>query len=156
VDKPGAQNIKIKLSSHITEYPFRYTFNCGETLNLKGKNILDLTGWFSFLISKRAFPTMPEHEYFFEFEHTDSYNFQLEFNQPVTIENGDLFTRKISNEYFEFESGIIQNSESSYLLRAMLVVKQGSIPPEKMELLSGLLTQLEELNSFVLRVVKKV
>jgi hypothetical protein len=52
-DKPGAGAPKIKLTSKITEFPYRYNFNCVEKMGL-GKDTfhVSLKNWFSFTISK--------------------------------------------------------------------------------------------------------
>lgn len=154
-DKPGGSESRIKLSSKITEFPFRYTFNCSEKIKLADKQHLNLLNWFSFTLSSKILPEIPTHEYFFDFDHSDVYNFMLDFGGPVTISNAEAFKKKINNAYFELDSEVIQNSEALYLLKVKLVVKQGSVPLADMQLLMDLVDELDALNNFTLAVEKK-
>lgn len=150
LDKPSSSEHKVKLSSFITEFPFRYTFNCSEKISLTNSKKLDLKNWFSFPISKIIIPETPTHDYFFDFDFSDSYNFLLDFNTPVQVKNKEEFIKRINNNYFELESDIIKNTDSSYLLKVKLVVKQNKIPLSEINLLTTLITDLEDLNNFSL------
>lgn len=149
-EKPFATNIKSRLSSKINEYPFRYTFACNEKLALSSNQALSLNNWFSFTLNKNVVPEVPNQDYYFDFEFTDSYNFSLDFGSAVEIINLSAFTKKTSNDYFELDSEIIKNSDSNYLLKVKLAVKQQKLPVENNLLLTELVQQLEELNSFTL------
>lgn len=150
LDKPLSSEHKVKLSSFITEFPFRYTFNCSEKISLTNSKKLDLKNWFSFPINKIIIPETPTHDYFFDFDFSDSYNFLLDFNTPVQVKNKEEFIKGINNNYFELESDIIKNTESSYLLKVKLVVKQNKIPLSEINLLTTLINDLESLNNFSL------
>ncbi|MES2681620.1 MAG: hypothetical protein V4635_17120 [Bacteroidota bacterium] len=154
-DKPNAIGAKVKLSSHIGEFPFRYTFNCSERIPMQNKQALDIRHWFSFIISKHSFPELPTHDYYFDFDFTDTYNFLLDFDSAVEIRNLANFTKKINNDFFELESEIIKNSDSNYLLKVRLAVKERKIPVEKVGLINELVETLEELNNFSLELAMK-
>jgi hypothetical protein len=154
VDKPGMKHSKVKLSSHITEFPFRYNFNCNADIAFKDTFNLNISNWFSFPISKASLPVKPELDYYFDFDFSDSYNFLLEFNQRVNISNADLFGKKINNEFFELDSEIKRNSETAYMLKVKLIVKQKSIPFQKAGLLMQLVSELDQINNFKLNLVK--
>lgn len=155
VDKPNAHSTKIKTTSNITEFPFRYNFSCQEQIALKDSTSFSLKNWFSFPLSKSTISEKPNLDYYFDFDFSDSYNFMLEFNRIVEVKNLLLFNKKIDNEFFNLESEIVKNSESAYLVKAKLIVKQRSVPVDKCELLMELLEDLEQLNNFKLEVIKK-
>lgn len=155
VDKPLSSNAKIKLSSKVTNFPFRYNFNCSEKISLTTNKSLYLKNWFSFVLSKNSLPETPLHDYYFDFDFSDSYNFLLNFTTPVELYNAASFTKKINNDYFDLESSITSNSETSYLIRVALVVKQTSIPEHKMNLLMELVDELEDLSDFSLEFARK-
>lgn len=155
LDKPNSTNQKIKLSSSINEFPFRYTFNCSEKISLIDPKNLTIKNWFSFPISKAIIPEIPMHDYYFDFDFSDSYNFLLDFDSPVEIKNQTDFTKKINNEYFELESEIIKNSESTYLLKVKLVIKKLKLPLENINVLESLIKELDSLNNFSLVLNKK-
>jgi len=155
LDKPFASGSKIKLSSKMTDYPFRYNFNCTEKLSLPSDKHLRLNNWFSFPFSTSDFPVKPEHDYYFDFDFSDSYNVLLNFKERVELKNSASFTRKINNEFFELESVIIPISETSHLVKVKLVVKKKSIPVESADLLMDLVNQLDLLNDFSLELLRK-
>lgn len=155
LDKPGASGQKIKLSSSINEFPFRYTFNCSEKITLSDAKSLNLKNWFSFPISKLAIPEMPTHDYYFDFDFSDSYNFMLDFGKAVEIKNLSDFAKKTNNEYFELESEIVKNSETTYLVKVKLAVKQLKLPLKQIQLLGNVIAGLEDLNNFTLVLEKK-
>jgi hypothetical protein len=149
-DKPLGKDPKIRMSSRITEYPFRYSFNCSEKISLPYKNKLDIRGWFSFPLSKSQFTDEPTHDYYFDFDLTDSYNFQLVFDRPADITNIGLFAKDISNEYFDLQSSVTNNGENSWLLKVQFSVKQTSILKKDMHLLMEIISELDHLNAFSL------
>lgn len=150
VDKPLAFESKIKLSSKMTDFPFRYNFSCSEKMALTSRRNLQFKNWFSFVLSKAILPEKPSHDYYFDFDFTDNYNFMLSFNAPVVLKNASAFAKKIDNNYFEFESSIQQQSETAYLVKVKMVVKQNYIPERDMDLLMQLIVELEEINNFSL------
>lgn len=147
-DKPESSNVRIKLSSKMTDYPFRYTFGCSEKVDMVDEEKLDLSNWFSFTLNSAVLPKAPNHDYFFDFEFSDSYNFLIEFDKPVKIKNLETFRKRTDNAYFELESEIVKNSEQSYLVKVKLLVKQGLIPIQDMPLLMSLVKDLDSLNAF--------
>jgi hypothetical protein len=151
-DKPRTALSRISLSSKISDFPFRYTFNCSENLTLAEKNKISLSNWFSFTLNRQFFPEKPNHNFYFDFEFTDAYNFLLDFSVPKKIRNAHVFDKNINNEYFELESGIIRQSETSYLVKVRLAVKKNKIPVANMQLLMDVITHLEELNSFTIEI----
>ena len=155
LDKPLVSNTKIKLSSRMTDFPFRYNFNCTGAVKLTDKKSISLEEWFSFPLSKSIFPELPTHTYYFDFDFSDVYNFVLNFNEPVSITNAQAFKKAINNDYFELESEIINQSETSWLLKVKLIVKKAKIPEDKMSLLGELLTELEALNNFSVELAKR-
>jgi len=154
-DKPLASGARVKLSSKMTDFPFRYNFNCTERIKLEDKNYLSLENWFSFLVSRSSFPELPTHDYYMDFDFSDSYNFLLNFNEPVSITNAAFFKRNLNNEFFELESEVLKQSETSWLLKVKLVVKQMKIPESGMDQLEELLKELDALNGFSLELAKK-
>ncbi len=154
-DKPYASTQKIKLSSSINEFPFRYTFNCSEKITLQNAQTIDLKNWFSFTFTKDLVPVKPEHDFYFDFDNSDSYNFLLDFGTPVEFKNSSDFSKKINNDYFELESEIIKNSESTCLVKVKFVVKKLSIPKSDINLLMDVIAGADDLNNFSLSVSKK-
>jgi hypothetical protein len=149
-EKPGASDVKIKLSSKITNFPFRYTFKCTEKIKLGEPDKISFSNWFSFVLNSNSLPEKPTHQYFFDFDFTDVYNLLLQFSRPVTLTNMDTFRKKVNNEYFEIDSEILKQSESAFLVKVSIKVKQMSIPLVHMQLLMDLVKELEELNDFSL------
>lgn len=154
-DKPGSKDAKIKLSSKIADFPFRYTFNCTENISLQTPKFIPFKNWFSFFLSSSSIPEKPGHDYYIDFDFSDAYNFSIDFGIPVDISNSSAFSKNINNDFFELESQIIKNSESNYLLKVKLVVKERRIPEEKMSLLMDLIEDLDEINNFSLALEKK-
>lgn len=155
VDKPGASAAKIKFTSKITEFPFRYSFVCSERLNITSISNFDITDWFSFPISSKVIPEKPNHDYYIDFEFSDSYNFLLDFDHDMNVSNISDFTRNVKNELFDLHSEIVKNAESKYLIKVNLVVKNRKVALSKMDLLMDLVKNLDEINSFVLFIEKK-
>lgn len=151
-EKPKATEVKLKLSSKITEFPFRYSFNCSENISLDNSNQLSLRNWFSFTLNSQNIPTIPTHDYYFDFDFSDAYNFMIDFGSPVSIKNAEAFKRSISNDYFELESEIIKSSDSSYLIKVKFQVKQIGIRLKDMQLLMDIVKELDTLNNFVVEI----
>jgi hypothetical protein len=150
VEKPFASDIKTKLTSNITNFPFRYTFACSEKVEIKSTTDLDLKDWFSFSFSPQLLKESPNQDYYFDFEFTDSYNFLLDFGLPVELTNANDFAKKINNSYFDLESEIIKNSAETHLLKVKVQVKQLKIPLKEITLLNELLIALNDVNNFTL------
>jgi len=147
-DKPGAKNQQIKLSAKTTDYPFRHSFICSETLPLSNNISISLKDWFSFPLSKKVIPLSPRLDYYFDFTYTDIYNFVLIFEKPAEITNADAFTKKMTNEYFDLQSAIQKQENGNYLLSVRFQVKQPCLKVKDVSLLEEQLTALEELNNF--------
>lgn len=146
--KPYALGPKHKLSSNISEFPFRYTFNCAERVALQKPGVIDLTDWFSFLVSKKLFPELPRHDYYFDFDYSDSYNFLLDFDKPVELLNAAEFGKKVSNEFFDLDCEIMKNSETNYLLKVRVGVKKRRLPAKNGQMLTDMITALDQVNAF--------
>jgi hypothetical protein len=149
-EKPGAQNTVIKQTDAQTTFPFRYAFACNSEIKLPGQKEVSLQDWFSFLFSKRQFPFAPAHDFYFDFTFSDSYNFLLNFDRPVEIKNIADFKSGISNDWFELNSEIMKDTETSYLVRVKLVVKQAVLPVSESQRLVELVQALNKINSFSL------
>lgn len=147
-DKPFSSETRTRLSSKVTEFPFRYTFNCSQNIRLDAPGYLDLSNWFSFTLGSGMLPEPPTHDYFFDFEFSDGYNFLLDFDRPVQLKNQNAFRKKTDNAYFELDSEIVKQSDNAFLLRVKLLVKQPFIPLEDMTLLMDLVRDLDALNRF--------
>lgn len=149
-EKPKAQQVKIKLSSKITEYPFRHNFNCSEKINLDSKVSLNLKNWFSFVHPENC-TEEPTHDYYFDFENTDAYNFVLNFSKPTEIENASDFKREMDNETFSLNSSISKQSDNSYLLKVEVKVKTRKLSKANGPSLVELSKALYDLNNFNLK-----
>ena len=150
-DKPGASLVKIKLSSRLTDYPFRHTFNCSEKLTLSSGTSISLRNWFSFVVFSAGIPKAPKQDYYFDFENTDTYNFLLSFSKPTEIENAGELSAQLDNAYYSFSSGLEKQSDRSYLLKVELKIKVRKLPKEDAGELLKLTRALEEMNSFNLK-----
>ena len=148
-DKPKAQQVKIKLSSKITEYPFRHNFNCSEKIALDSRAQLNLANWFSFIIPT-TLTDAPKHDYYFDFENTDAYNFVLNFSRPTEIENISEFSRDMDNETFGLQSSISKQNENSYLVKVEVIVKTRKLAQVNADELVKLSKALNDLNNFTL------
>lgn len=147
-DKPGAKNQQIKLSAKTSDYPFRHSFNCSETLPISTSSVITVKDWFTFTLNKKAFPVMPQLDYYFDFTFTDIYNFVLIFDKPAEITNAEAFTKNISNDNFELQSSIQKQENGNYLLAVKLQVKVPCLKVKDVNLLEQLVEALEELNNF--------
>lgn len=145
-DKPKASNVKIKLSTKITEYPFRFNFNCSEKINIESKTTLSLKDWFSFPIALKSTNEIPNHDYYFDFEFTDSYNYLVNFSKPTIIENTMDAVKKLENETFSLVSEIIKQSDTTYLIKVELKVKTRKLDKVNGADLLKLTSALKDLN----------
>ncbi len=150
LDKPNATAQKIKLSSSINEFPFRYTFNCSEKIVLTDAKSLNLKNWFSFILTKKIIPEMPTNDYYLDFDFSDTYNFLLDFSKAVEVTNLNDFEKSIDNALFKLESKIIKNSETSYLVKVELTTKTTMLPVKRIALLQEFLDELDKLDNFAL------
>ena len=147
-DKPGAKNQQIKLSAKTSDFPFRHSFNCSETLPLSSNTSISLKDWFSCPLSKKAIPLSPRLDYYFDFTYTDIYNFVLIFDKPAEITNAEAFTKNMTNEYFELQSSIQKQENGNYLVSVRFQLKQPCLKVKDVSLLEQQLAALEELNNF--------
>lgn len=150
-DKPNAKNIKIKSTSRSNVFPFKYSFNCSEDISLINPSELSLKDWFSFVLNNSMIDQLPNFDFYVDFKYSDMYNYLLQFNRSVTIENISEFTKSINNKYFELNSNLVKQSESSYLLSLNVKVKQEVIPKEDGQLLLDLVKELDSLNKGILK-----
>jgi hypothetical protein len=147
-DKPGAKNQQMKLSAKTSDYPFRHSFNCSETLPISTSSVISVKDWFSFTLNKKVFPVMPQLDYYFDFTYTDIYNFVLIFDKPAEITNADAFTKNMTNEYFDLQSAIQKQENGNYLLSVRFQVKQPCLKVKDVNIFEQQLAALEELNNF--------
>ncbi len=150
IEKPNSTNQSIELMSQSKTFPFKTTFNCKETIRIQ-KDSIDLLNWFSFIFAKDLFNKPLTQDYYVDFTFTDTYNFILEFNKPVTIANTDSFSKTLSNDIFEISSSITKQSDNTYLLSLTTKVKQYIIPAQKFNNLTEYVDLLNELNSTKLK-----
>jgi hypothetical protein len=148
--KPGFSAAQHKLSTHIDDFPFRYTFNCKADLKMARADQLSLENWFAFPLSRASLPEAPNHKFYFDFDFSDAYHFLLQFDSPVDIVNKEQFKHEISNDLFELHTEIVQQDPQNYLVKAQLQVKKMSVEVKDAGLLMDLVNQLEEVNHFVL------
>jgi hypothetical protein len=149
VDKPGALRKNWLLKTGSEEYPFKHIFNCSATVPLPEKNSINFEGWFSFPFNKVLIPEKPTHDFYFDFEYSDVYNFVLKFDTPVTLKNAEEFSRTIENDYFDLSSSI-KVQEDSYLLTVISRVKNKVLPKEQADKLMEFVKTLDEINKFKL------
>jgi hypothetical protein len=154
LDKPNTSAKKVKLSSKQTKAPFCHTFDCNAKMSIKDSSRLSLRNWFSFVLSKNVISQTPNNDYYFDFEISDSYNLQVDFKRRIEIKNREAFTRKINNDYFELESEIVKSSESIYILKVTVVLKQKVISYTKSSLLMEIVEKLDQLNDFTLELAR--
>jgi hypothetical protein len=145
-EKPRASNQFIKLNNQSKIYPFRTSYICSENISIS-KDKIDLSNWFSFLLSEEDFKNKITQDYYLDFTYTDTYNFLLEFNKPVTITNLNDLNTSLTNEYFEISSIISKQSEEKYLLAITTKAKQYVLPQQKTNILIEYVKQLNKLNS---------
>jgi hypothetical protein len=153
-DIPGAKSTQIKLTSKSAEFPFKQNYTCRTTLPII-KNTVPVGKGFCFPLTADVYAEAPTHDFYFDFMLTDIYNLQLEFSSPVEIENAAAFTKKISNDYFDFESSIASSDDKSCLMQVKLSVKQDMLPVKDAVLLAELTAKLRELENFDLRYKSK-
>lgn len=153
-DKPHLGGQKIKVISKHSEFPFEHAFNCSGNILLKDSTKISLKNWYSFTFSKATINEAPNLDYYFDFEQTDAYSFNLEFNKAIDIKNRDNFTKKIENDYFLLESSITKRSGTNYLVSVLFVVKKNILPVAQATLLPEIAEQLDQLNNFTLELAR--
>lgn len=150
-DKPNAKNIRIKSTYKSNTFPFKHSFNCSEDIILNTGNEIQLANWFSFPFNKSDINQLPNFDYYFDFRYSDIYNFLLQFNKPVDIINSTDYNKFLSNSYFEINSNLVKQNETSYLLSIIVKVKQDVLPKTEGQLLLDFVDELHKLNSGVLK-----
>jgi hypothetical protein len=150
IDKPNASYHTVKLISQAKIFPFKSSYNCSENIKIS-KEFIDLSGWFSFLLSKENFKETITQDYYLDFTFTDSYNFMFEFSKPTTILNTDEFNKKLNNDFFEINSAITKQDNTKYLLTVTTKAKQYVLPENKSNYLTEYLDLLNQLNSLKLK-----
>lgn len=150
IDKPMAKSISLKKSSESKVFPFRTTYNCHLSLPLLNKSEINLNNWFSFFVTKNAFSKQPNHDYYIDFQYTDTYNYLFEFDKPVDVLNTEALTKKLSNEYFEIISFLNKQDASKYLFTVSIKCKKDVIPQNAKAMLTEFAAVLDELNNLKL------
>jgi hypothetical protein len=149
-EKPFAKDITIKQISSAKTFPFKHTFGGEETIFLQKNSEISLLNWFSFVFSKKEIGSKPNHDYYMDFQFTDSYNYLFEFDKPCEIINSSSFTKKIINEYFELSSNLTKQESNKFLLSIIVKVKQDIIPKKDADKFMDFITALEDLNNLKL------
>jgi hypothetical protein len=150
-EKPEARNIKIKNSFHSDVFPFKYTFNCSEDISLNNTKEISCKNWFSFTFNKENLNGKPTLDYYFDFRYSDVYNYFLQFDKAVMVENEADFKKNLNNKYFEIISNLVKQGDNSYLLSVTVKIKQEILPVADGQLLLDFVNELESLNNAVLR-----
>jgi hypothetical protein len=145
-EKPKSVEQRIQQASQSQTFPFRASYLCSASIPT-GKNSIDLSGWFSFLLSGDDFKDAFTHDYMMDFTYTDTYNFLFEFNKPVSVSNAEEFNKSLSNELFEITAKLDKQENNKYLLCVTTKVKQYVLPANKFYELVGYVNLLKQLNS---------
>lgn len=149
-DKPNAFSVIMKKGSVSNVFPFKHTYNCEESISLLNPSELNLKEWFSFLINGEEIIKKPNHDFYFDFQFTDTYNYLFEFDKPVEIVNMDDFAKKISNEYFEINSNLVKQEVNKYLLSVVIKVKQEVLPHKEAQKMIDFVSILDAINQLKL------
>jgi hypothetical protein len=149
IDKPGFRNANIKRGLENKFFPFKCSFNCAATSVLPA-SVINLKDWFSFNFSIEDFQVAPDHDFYVDFQLTDSYNYLFEFDKAVEILNTVDLTKRLSNEYFEISSNLVKQENTKYLLSVIVKIKQDIIPEKNGYKLSEFVKLLDEINNFKL------
>ncbi len=150
-DKPNAFNIKINPGLGSEIFPVSHSFHCSENLSPNNKITIDLHNWFSFTFKKEEYTEIPSHDFYFDFQYTDVYNFLFEFDKPIEITNANELTKNLSNDYFEVNSNLVKEEGNNYLLNVMVKVKQKALPEKDGAKLLEFVNTLDEINNFKLQ-----
>ncbi len=150
IEKPNSSEQKIKLTSFSKTFPFRASYSCTEDI-AASKDSIDLSNWFSFILSKKYFQQKITQDYFFDFTFTDTYNFMFEFTKATTISNMAQCNTALSNEFFEISSTLSKQSDEKYLLTVTTKVKQYLLPQQQSAYLLEYVNALDKINSLKLK-----
>ncbi|MCD6018603.1 MAG: hypothetical protein K0S53_1724 [Bacteroidetes bacterium] len=150
LEKPNATNKHFKQTSQSKLFPYKATFTCSEDIRIS-KSEIDLSDWFSFILSKNNFSQKITQDYYLDFTYTDTYNFLLEFNKPTTLTNISEFTSSLNNEFFDLNTSITKQDDYKYLLTVSTKAKQYLLPEAKANFLTAYVEQLNKLNTFKLK-----
>ncbi len=121
-------------------------------VTLESRSEISLKDWFAFTLPYKEINTEPHHDFYFDFENTDAYNLQLNFSKPTEILNTVDLTKSLTNETFDFTSSINMLSETSYLLKVELKIKNRKLKKENAKDLTELAKAIADINSFVLKI----
>jgi hypothetical protein len=146
-DKPGATQIKNRLTYRSNVFPFKYSFACTEDIPMKNSKEISLKNWFAFTYKTEMVNGDPNFDYYTDFRYSDAYNYLLKFSKPVEIENLSEFTHSLNNKYFEISSAMVKQDEASYLLSVTVKVKQEMLPKEDGHLLITFIKELDQINN---------
>jgi hypothetical protein len=149
--KPFAKNIKIKNSFRSNVFPFKHLFNCSEDIVMSSPKEISCHNWFAFTINKEMLNGPPAFDFYLDFRYSDIYNFLLQFDKAVSIENAEKFKKSINNKYFELNSNLVKQDESNYLLSVSVKIKQEILPVADGQLLLDFVKELDELNHAVIK-----
>lgn len=145
-EKPKSDEQHIRQASQSQTFPFRASYTCSENIHIR-KNSIDLSDWFSFLLSSDNFKDAFTHDYMMDFTYTDTYNFLFEFNKPVSILNAEEFNKSLSNEFFDITAKLDKQENNKYLLCVTTKARQYILPANKFYEFTAYLDVLKQLNS---------
>jgi hypothetical protein len=145
-EKPKTTDKLIRQISQSKTFPFRTSYTCSETIQT-AKNSIDLSGWFSFLLSKTDFKDAFTNDYIMDFTYTDTYNYLFEFDRPVSVVNAGEFNKSLSNDLFEISMKLEKQENNKYLLCVTSKAKQYILPGNKFTQLVEYLDLLNQINS---------
>lgn len=149
-EKPSSTNKKLKQTYQSKLFPYKATFSCSQDIKIS-KSEIDLTEWFSFILSKDNFAKKITQDYYLDFTYTDTYNFLFEFNKPTTVTNLSEFVISLSNEFFDINTNITKQDDYKYLLTVSTKAKQYLLPEAKVNFLTAYVEQLNKLNTYKLK-----
>jgi hypothetical protein len=150
IDIPEAKNKKWILKARSEKYPFIHEFNCSATVSIKDLGVVDLHNWFSFKFDKQSISGIPTHDFYFDFVHSDFYNFKIEFDRLVNVTNANDFAVSLDNDFFEVSSSL-DKKETSYFLSVAIKIKQKKLPKEEASKFLEFIQILDKINSFKIR-----
>jgi hypothetical protein len=151
IDKPLCTNKTEKLIYKSEEFPFRHVFECSATCKLENSSELNLSDWFSFLLSGKTIPEKPTHNYYFDFPFTDTYNFTIKSSKKMSVVNAEDFTENTDNDYFEVRS-TLEHKDGNIIFSLTFKVKKQFIPKEDAGELMTVINKLDAFNHKVMRI----
>lgn len=149
-EKPMASDIKIISGAESEYFPISHSYRCTENIKLNSGEIIDLNNWFSFTFKKEYYKEIPSHDFYFDFQYSDIYNFMFEFDKETKVLNEDELTKNLNNDYFEVISNIAKKDTNRYLVSVSVKIKKYFLPKKEGKRLVEFVNLLDEINHFKL------